>query len=192
MSRIRSALAAGAILFGSSAALLTAGVASADPLPAPAPAPAPEVPGLSMLTQFINPANAPQLLQAASSIFAPKATTAPAIPAASPVAPTAPAPLATAALNLPQAPAAQPAVQAPVLGNSGDLPSALPSGTLNIPTIPGLPIPLPQTVSFPGDVAPIAAAAPAVASTPAYVAPMAAANSPMPSIGALFPAYALP
>jgi hypothetical protein len=207
MSRIRNALATGAILLGSSAALLTGGIAKADPLPAPAPvpAPAPAAQGLGALTQLINPANAPQLLQMAASMFTPKPATTAVSPAAYPAAvaaplapaalapPAAPAPLATASLNLPQSPITPAAVQPPVLGNSGDLPaSALPAGELNIPNLPGLPVPLPEHLSFPGDLTALIPGAPAAAPSQGITTPTAAANSPMPAIGALFPAYALP
>jgi hypothetical protein len=174
--------------------MLTGGIAKADPLPAPGPVPS--VPGLNMLTQLINPSNAPQLLQAATSMFNPKPAAASVAPAAA-AAPAAPAPLATASLNLPQVPGTVPAVQAPTLGNSGDLPTgALPSSQLTLPNVPGLPMPLPQALSFPGDLAalmpgaPGAAAHPASATAPAV--PAASATSPMPGLGALFPTSALP
>lgn len=217
MSAIRSVLTTGAILVGSSLALLTGGIAKAEP--APIPAPVPEIPGLSMIQQIVNPATAPQLLQAAASMFNPKPATGPLAPAAVPVglpagvpagvsagAPIAAAPLASAALNMPQAPIAGlpavglpalpglvPAVTPPTLGNSGDLPvsTPLPSGQLNIPNMPGLPVPLPAQLAFPGDLATLLPGAPG-ASAPVYPAPAAAATSPMPGLGALFPTSALP
>ena len=89
MSRIRSVLSTTAILMGSSAALLTGGIAKADTAPAPAPA----VPGLSMIQDLVNPAKAPQLLQSAATLL----TGAPAAVASV----TAP-PVASAAVTLPQ------------------------------------------------------------------------------------------
>ena len=80
MSGIRSALTTTAIVVGAGAAMLTGGIAKADPaVPAP-PVPAPSVPGLSMVEQFVDPAKAPQMLQNAASIL----TGPPAAPAAPP------------------------------------------------------------------------------------------------------------
>ena len=98
MSRFRSLFSTAAVIVGSGAALLTGGIAKAEPAP---PVPAPSVPGLSMIQQFMDPSKAPQMLQAASSFLN---------GAAAPAAPAAPPPLASAALNLPQQ--AAPAVPA--------------------------------------------------------------------------------
>ena len=67
MSRIKTVLTGSAILVGSSAALLTGGIAKADTAPLPVPMPA--VPGISMLQDLMNPGKLPQVLQAASSVL---------------------------------------------------------------------------------------------------------------------------
>ncbi|MGB9223929.1 MAG: hypothetical protein WCB80_11690, partial [Mycobacterium sp.] len=60
MPTIWTFVRAGAVLVGSSAALLTGGIAHADPGPAPAPAPNPG----NIAQQLIaSAANAPQILQ---------------------------------------------------------------------------------------------------------------------------------
>ena len=218
MSRLRTALTTTAILAGSSAALLTGGIANAEPAPAPV---VPQIPGLSVIQSL--PAVGPQLLQAASQVLTG--------PAAAPVAPAVPPALATATVNLPAQPAAAtagipgltpatgipgltPATAPAITGVPGYAPGTepvaapataatselIPSGDINLPSIPGLPIPLPQRISFPGALtsllpgatpaAPVAVAAPAIAQP--GIAPAASATSPLPGIGALFPAYALP
>ena len=193
MSRIRSVFTTGAILVGSSVALLTGGIAKADPVVAP-PVPAPAVPGMDMITQLAG--NAPQLLQAASSMFSPKpaAVAAPLqTPPAAGLAPLAPlaaqTPLAPLALPMTGAPAVQP----PVLGNSGDLPASAPGG-IAIPNLTGLPVQLPPQLSVPGDLASLMPGAPGATAHPGAAAPVptAAATSPMPGLGTLFPTSALP
>ncbi|HNM85973.1 MAG TPA: hypothetical protein PKI77_15790, partial [Mycobacterium sp.] len=154
MSRIKTVLTSSAILLGSSAALLTGGIAKAEP--APFPVPTPNVPGLSMIQGLMDPAKLPQMLQAASSVL----TTAPAAlsPAAATV-PAAPAPLATATLNgIPgitpaAAPAAAPTV--PATGNT-----FLPANQVAAPGIPGVPQ-LGQFLNLPGDIAALMPGAPA-------------------------------
>jgi hypothetical protein len=226
MSRIRNALTTTAILVGSSAALLTGGIARADTAPAPPPA----IPGLNMFENLINPANAPQLLQAAASVLTGAQ--------AAPVTPVTPPSLATASVTLPQQPAATvpgaaafpgivpgaatlpgivpptvpaatvPAATAPATVFPGIMPATppatpvanglIPTGELTLPSVPGLPIPLPQRLAFPGDLAsllpgsPGAAVSPGAAATAPGIIPAAAATSPMPGLGALFPTAALP
>jgi len=202
MSRIRSAFATGAILVGSSVALLTGGIAKAEPAPAvPAPAPGipgiPGAPGMDMITQLAG--NAPQLLQAASQMFNPKPATAPVTPPVAGLAPLAPlaapiAPLAPLAQPLTGAPAIQP----PILGNSGDLPASAAPGALglpNLPAIPGLPAPVSQALNFPGELSKLMPGAPGgggLAQPASVSVPQPAATSPMPGLGTLFPTSALP
>jgi hypothetical protein len=234
MSRFRNVFTTTAILVGSSAALLTGGIAKADP----APVPLPPVPGLSMIQGLLDPANAPQLLQAASSVLSGASAVAP--------APVATPPIASASVNLPQQPAALPgtaalpgvatlpgtapaAVPAASPGTAtlpGTVPAAvpaalpgtatlpgiapaavpaatapavatpelIPTGQLNLPSLPGLPVPLPQHLSFPGDLdlASLIPGTPGAAIAQPGVAPAASATSPMPAVGALFPTSALP
>jgi hypothetical protein len=106
--------------------------------------------------------------------------------------PQAPIPAVTAPGTV-ALPGIVPATTPPILGNSGDLPVAtpLPSGQLNIPGVPGLPVPLPAQLAFPGDLATLLPGAPG-ASAPVYPPPAPAATSPMPGLGALFPTSALP
>ena len=209
MSRIRSLCTTAAIVVGSSAALLTGGIAKADPAPAPVPA----IPGLNMVEQLINPAIAPALLQTAASVLTGRPAAAP-VPAAAP-APAAPAPLATAALNLPQqavgTPAGIPAAPAALPGTLPAAPAlpaaapAAPAATLPNPlaSLPGLPVPLPADLPFPtgglasllpalGVPAPNLAAAPApVAAAPVAAAPAANTVS-VPALPSLFPTSVLP
>lgn len=222
MSRIRNAFTTTAILAGSSAALLTGGIARADTAPAPPPA----VPGLNMFENLINPANAPQLLQAAASVL----TGAQAAPAT----PVTPPSLATASVTLPQQPAATvpgtaafpgvvpgaaaipgiapanaafPGIApgaaafpniAPATVPAATVPATpvasglIPTGELTLPSLPGLPIPLPQRLAFPGDLASLLPGSPGSAVTAPGIIPAAAATSPMPALGALFPTSALP
>ena len=215
MSRIKSVLSTTAVLVGSGMALLTGGIAKAEP--APPAVPVPSVPGLSMIQQFIDPAKAPQLLQNAASILT---------GVAAPAAPAAPPPLASAALNMPQQ---QPAPAAPASLLPGILPattpatatapaaglapagiapaaglapaagpaSTVPSADFTLPQVPGLPVPLPQHLSLPGDLtsllpgaAPSMTAAQAAAA--AAGAPAASAPSVAPALASLFPTNALP
>ena len=54
MSRIKTVLTSSAILLGSSAALLTGGIAKAEP--APLPVPTPNVPGINIIQGLMDPA----------------------------------------------------------------------------------------------------------------------------------------
>jgi hypothetical protein len=211
MSRTKSLFSATAIVMGASAALLTGGIAQADPAPAPSPA----GPGLNMIQQLMDPAKAPQFLQAATAILtglnsAPPATAA--IPAAAPS-------LATATVNLPQTPGALPLPGMPTAALPGMPASTLPgmpTSTLpgmpaaplpgmpattplsaavppaaGLSTIPGLPVPLPANLPFPTDLSALLPAAgipaPNLSGTPA-AAPAAAPSLSIPS---LFPTSAL-
>ena len=221
MSRFRNVFTTTAILVGSSAALLTGGIAKADP----APVPLPPIPGLSVIQGLLDPAKAPQLLQAASSVLS-------GTPAAA-AAPVAAPPIASASVNLPPQPATVPgtaalpatatlpgvatppatapaAVPAALPGTAalpGIAPAAvpaaiapaatpelIPTGQLNLPSLPGLPVPLPQHLSFPGDLdlASLMPGTPGAAIAQPGVAPAPSATSPMPGVGALFPTSALP
>ena len=222
MSRFRNVFTTTAILVGSSAALLTGGIAKADP----APVPLPPIPGLSMIQGLLDPAKAPQLLQAASSVLS-------GTPAAA-AAPVAAPPIASASVNLPQqpaavpgtaalpatatlpgvatppatAPAAVPAARCPAPPHCPAIapaavpaaiapaatPELIPTGQLNLPSLPGLPVPLPQHLSFPGDLdlASLMPGTPGAAIAQPGVAPAPSATSPMPGVGALFPTSALP
>jgi hypothetical protein len=216
MSRIRNAFTTTAILVGSSAALLTGGIARADTAPAPPPA----IPGLNMFENLINPANAPQLMQAAASVLTgaqgaratpvtPPSLATPAFPGIAPahaafpgIAPANAAfpgiPPSNAAFpGIPPAnaafpgivPATVPAATAPAIPVASGL---IPTGELTLPSLPGLPIPLPQRLTFPGDLASLLPGSPGSAVTAPGILPAAAATSPMPGMGALFPTYALP
>ncbi|MCV7229928.1 hypothetical protein [Mycolicibacterium komossense] len=209
MSRTKSLFSATAIVVGSSAAMLTGGIAKADPVPPPSPA----LPGINIMEQLIDPAKAPQLLQQATAMLTGLNATSPATPAipasALPTLGTPAAPsLATASVNLPQPTSVLP-------GMPGALPAALPltasvPGTLpgmppaavpapapaGLSTIPGLPIPLPANLPIPTDLAGLLPAAGVPAPnfgtnpvSPIGTAPAAAPIAPMPSI---FPTSALP
>src|ERR1700712_2450607 len=167
MSRTKSLLTASAIVVGSSAAMLTGGIAKADPVPAPSPA----LPGINIMEQLIDPAKAPQLLQQATAMLTGLNATSPATPAipasalpslGSPAAPS----LATASVNLPQPTAALPGMPGalpgtqpltaalPATGLPG-MPAAAPTAPApaGLSTIPGLPVPLPANLPFPTDLA---------------------------------------
>ncbi len=191
MSRTKSLLTATAIVMGSSAALLTGGIAQAEPAP---PAPSPIQPGINMFEQLIDPAKAPQLLQQATAMLtglnaAPPAAPAPVSPLAAPATPLAAAasPLATATVNLPQPATALPGTT-PL---PGALPAAAAAAPAAAPTLPGpladLPIPTDLSALFPaaGIPAPNFGTPAAAGTAPAAVAPV----TPMPS---LFPTSALP
>lgn len=162
MSRTKTLFAGSAMLAGVSAALLTGGIAKADT--APAPAPVPGLPGIGMFEQFLNPGMAPQLLQAAQQTLTGAQAATPAQPAQQP--------LATGSLNLPNVaspaatnPATAPAATNPLLPTltpaitpettpastaTGPAGGLLPSAEVTMPQVPGMPIPLPQTVNIPG------------------------------------------
>lgn len=186
MSGIRSVLSSTAIVVGAGAALLTGGIAKADPA-APS-VPTPNVPGLAVVEQFADPSKAPQMLQAAASIL--NGT------AAAPAAPVTPPPVASASVNLPQQglpgmPAATPAVPATPAA------PATPGIEATLPQLPGMPVPLPQQVSFPGDLAsllPLGAPSmtPAQAAATAATTPSAASPMTAPALASLFPTNALP
>jgi hypothetical protein len=177
-------------------ALLLSATAAADPVPAPAPA-MPNIPFLNS----INPAMAPQLLQGLASAFTGGAAT----PAAAPAA--APAPAATASVTLPQAPAAAaapaasplaaalPAAAAPAAAPAAASPAAglIPTAEVQLPQVPGSPLPMPQQVNFPGDLASLMPAGTPLANllpkSPTAV-PAAAATAAAPALAA--PAAAAP
>ena len=179
-------------------ALGLSATAAADP--AAAPAPAPSVPGLPFLQQLVtNPAAATQLIQGLTSMLgsaqaaAPAAAATPAVAAAptpaAAAAPT-PAPAATASVTLPQ-PAAPAAAPAAATAPATAAPNLLPSGEMNIPNMPFLPVPLPQQVSFPGDLAALMPSGLLPGAKPA-AAPVAPAAAPAPAPAAPAPAAAAP
>jgi hypothetical protein len=176
--------------------------------PAPAPPAIPSVPGLS----FLDPANAPLLLQGLSTTFSQMTSPATAVAPAAPTAPT-----ATASVNLPQpaalpapvnalglptaaAPAAAPAAATPAQG-------IVPSAEVSIPQVPGSPLP-PQQLAFPGALTslipegvPLANLLPQPATAAAAAAPAAAPAATATATGVqsleslaplVFPASALP
>jgi hypothetical protein len=172
MSTIWTLLRATAVVVGSSAALLTGGIAHADTAP-PAP-----VPNIGSIGQQL--ANAPQLLQGLTSALGGAPATPPTpppmasadirvpqlpanVPGASALAPpaTSPAPGTSAAMPglnsiLPgtaaSVPSAAPGVAAPAAG-PGQL---MPNAQVSLPNVPFSPVPLPQQVSLPGDLASLA------------------------------------
>jgi hypothetical protein len=191
MSRTRNRFVISAV----AAAGLFAGVLAMSPTAVADPAAPliPGVPGANMLQQL-----APQLLQSFAAAFLGN----PAAPAAVPAAPA-----AGAAVDLPQAaPAAVPAAvpAAPATGADGLIPTA----QVDLPSVPGLPVPLPSQLSLPGDLAalapgglpmpdlaakPAAAAMAPAAAAPAAVAPVATAAAPAESaIASFFPVSGLP
>jgi hypothetical protein len=190
MSSTRKLFATAAVLLGSSAAMLMGGIARAEP--APAPNPGLPVPGLNnLVTQLMNPATAPQLLQAAASVLTGASATAP--------TPVAPPPLASAALNVP--PPAVPGLAQP----AATTPSA-PTAQLDLPQVPGLATPLTQQLPFPANLAslipagiplpnvgtPPAAPAATRPALPSVAAPAAAAPAAVSPLPALIPVAGLP
>ncbi|CAN5358268.1 hypothetical protein BH09ACT7_BH09ACT7_48240 [soil metagenome] len=217
MSRTKNLFTASAIVVGSSAALLTGGIAKAEP----APPPNPIMPGINMMEQLIDPAKAPQLLQQATAML----TGLNAAPPAAVPAAAAPS-LATASVNLPQtataalpgmptaataalpgmptaATAALPGMPTAATAALPGMPGALPAATAPVPaglsTIPGLPVPLPANLPFPTDLSALfpaagipapnlgGTAAPATPGAPALLAPAA----PAAPLTGLFPTSAL-
>ncbi|OBJ67818.1 hypothetical protein [Mycobacterium sp. 1274756.6] len=198
MSFTRSLLTATAVVAGSSAALLMGGIAKADTAPAPNPA----VPGTTAVEQLAAvPAAAPQVLQNLTGLPA--------------TAPAPQPPTATASVNLPQpAPAVpQPAATNPLPGLTATNPVApatspvtganqlVPNAQFNIPNVPGLPVPLPQQVSLPGDFTSLLPGGLPAATTPGTVPGVAPVTSPaatspstglVPDMASLFPVSALP
>ncbi|KAA8969225.1 hypothetical protein [Mycobacterium sp.] len=157
MPTIWTLLRATAVVLGGSAALLAGGLlgtAHADPAP---PIPAPNI-GQQLLNTA---ASAPQMLQSLATALG-----------ATPPAPATPPPLASAAIQMPQlpqsaaAPGATSAVPGALPGATSLLPGAptpaagpaqlVPSAQLGLPQVPFLPVPLPQQVSLPGDLASLA------------------------------------
>lgn len=137
MSMTRSLLTATAVVVGTSTAMLMGGVARADTAPAPNPTP----PGVSAIEQLANiPATAPMMLQDAAAKLQGPAT-----------APVAPPPAASASVNVPQPhlPGQVPAtaLNPAVAPNS----TMAPNASVKLPTVPGLPVPLPQELAFPGN-----------------------------------------
>jgi hypothetical protein len=213
MSRTKSLLTATAIVVGSSAAMLTGGIAKADPVPAPSPV----LPGINIMEQLIDPAKAPQLLQQATAMLTGlNATSAatPSIPASAlPTlgAPGAPS-LATASVNLPQPVSTLPGMPgavAPALPLTATVPeSTLPgmpaapapaAAPLGLSTIPGLPVPLPANLPLASDLAAMLPGAGIPAPnfgtnpvSPIGAAPAAAPVAPIAAMPSIFPTSALP
>jgi hypothetical protein len=211
MSTIGTFVRATAVVAGSSAALLLGGLmgtAHADPV---APVPAPDISQQLVGTA----AQAPQLLQnVAGALGGQPATPPPLASAAIKMPQQAAAPTAGSSLLPGLASPAQATSAAPSLGIPGltsptpattsspglSLPgltapaapapaanptSMLPQAQLNLPQIPGMPFPLPQQVSLPGDLASLftgsplssglASAAGIPAAAPAATLPLTAA-----------------
>jgi hypothetical protein len=180
--------AAGAV----SAALALSATATAEPAPPP---PSPALPGLPFIQQLVaNPAAASQLMQGLATVLstAQGATAAPATPP----------PAATASVTLPQPPAALPGTPAAPVNTPAATPATapqnvVPTGQMNVPNVPFLPVPLPQSVAFPGDLAalmpagtPLANLAPKSppATAPAATAPAATAPAAPPAPAPAAPA----
>ncbi|MDI3314116.1 MAG: hypothetical protein QJR12_07485 [Mycobacterium sp.] len=221
MSPIGTLLRTAAVVAGSSAAVLVAGpwtAAHADPAP---PAPVPNVG-----EQLVNTAaNAPQMLQSLATALGATPPAPPAPPPLASAAIRVPQPpsagaasavpgAASAVPGMPGAAAAVPGIISPVPGaNTGisgvtavpgatvPAPAAgpaqlLPSAQVNLPAMPFLPTPLPQQVSFPGDLAaflpgatptPPGATRPGTVGVPAVGAMPASTPNPL-----LLPVSALP
>lgn len=174
MSMTRSLLTSTAVLVGTSTAMLMGGIAKAEP----APAPSPVLPAISAIEQLANvPAIAPRILQDAASSLTGVPATAPAPAAPSPAASiTLPQPSLPGQIGLPQPatvvhPASIPAAS-PVMDPS----QLVPNASMNLPTVPGLPVPLPQQVSLPGDLASLLPGVPSV--TPGVLPGTAPAVTP--------------
>jgi hypothetical protein len=236
MSTVRTFVRATAVVAGSSAALLMGGLmgtAHADPAPLPAPNVGEQLVGTAASAPQVlqnvagalggQPATPPPLASASIKMPPQAATTTPgatsllpglASPTPASATPglgipglTTPAPAATSTpgLSLPGLTPTVPAA-APATNPAGMLPQA----QLNLPQIPGLPFPLPQQVSLPGDLtsllgggSPLTSGLASAAGVPAAVAPAAslpAASLPLaaapvlPSAAgaSLFPVSALP
>lgn len=189
-SRYRFAISAGAAAAAGlfSALLALSPTAAADPATPSNPA----MPVLNTVQQiFAAPAS--QLLQNAASAL----TGVPQTPAT----PVAAGPLATASGSPPRPATTTAAV--PATGASG----LVPTGQLNLPKVPGLALPLPDQLSFPGDLASLVggsipvpnlgtgsatSAAPAVR-VPGVVAPAIGASMPgQTALPLLLPISALP
>ncbi|KCL61834.1 hypothetical protein, partial [Mycobacterium tuberculosis] len=153
MPTIWTFVRAAAVLVGSSAALLTGGIAHADP--APAPAPAPNIP-----QQLISSAaNAPQILQnLATALGATPPLSAPKVAEPAPAAPGITAtfpgltPAAPAAAAAPALTPSIPGVNAPIPGITPAAPALPVTAPAAAPTIPGVNAPIPGiTAPAPGD-----------------------------------------
>jgi hypothetical protein len=210
MPTIWTYLRATAVVVGSSAALLTGGIAHADPVPA-VPDPVQNIP-----QQLIaSVANAPQILQNFATALGAQPPAAPATPGITfpGLTPAAGAPSASSpaavpglgsipGLTAPAAPAVPAAPAAPAIPGLSSIPgltapaapasaAAPASGPLsqvanvNMPALPGLPLNVPPKLSLPGDLPALASALPGAAGAPAAVAPAAAA--PMPSLLSALP-----
>ena len=130
MPTIWTYLRATAVVVGSSAALLTGGIAHADP--APAPAPAPDMSAVAAIPQQLiaSAANAPQILQ----------NLATALGATPPAAPAAPG--ITFPGLAPATPASPPAAIPSIPGLTPPA-AATPAAPAATPTIPGVNAPIP-------------------------------------------------
>lgn len=191
MPTIWTFVRAAAVLVGSSAALLTGGIAHADP--APAPAPAPNIP-----QQLISSAaNAPQILQnLATALGATPPLSAPKVAEPAPAAPGITAtfpgltPAAPAAAGAPALTPSIPGVNAPIPGITAPAPAAaavpasvpgVPSAKVDLPQLPYLPLQVPQQLSLPADLPALASGViPAAPIAPTPPAPGAPALPPGP------------
>ncbi len=177
MPTIWTYLRATAVLVGSSAALLTGGIAHADPVPAP---PVPNIP-----QQLISSAaNAPQILQNLATALGATPPSAPAAPGISfpgvpPAAATAPASSPAAFPSIPgltspatpAAPATTPGLQGLIPGLTQQAPAA--PAAPAAPSIPGLP-------AIPGLSTPAAPATPPAPQLPQAKVDMPALPSGLP------------
>lgn len=184
-TRIRNASTAVAAAGLFSVVVALSPTAAADP----ATPTSPGVPGLDTVQQLAaSAAGMAQSVQSAASAIA-------GVPA-TPATPAAPPPLASAAVTVPQAAAAS------ALQNGSA--NAVPAGQVNLPTVPGLPVPLLDKFSLPGDLASLVRGGvpvpnlgvqpAAAAATPTSTAPGTAAGAaPAPTgLAALLPISALP
>src|ERR1700742_1332293 len=178
MSTVRTFVRATAVVAGSSAALLFGGLmgtAHADPAPVPTPDISQQLVGTAaqapQMLQSVagalggQPATPPPLASASIKMPQTAGTTGPALPAGSSLLPGLASPTPTSAtpgLGLPgltsPAPAATstpglglPGLTTPAAAPATNPAAMLPQAQLNLPQIPGLPFPLPQQVSLPGD-----------------------------------------
>jgi hypothetical protein len=201
MSSITNRFAATAVAAAGlcSAVLVLCPSASADPTTPANPA----VPGLNMVQQLAaapGPAITGLLQSAAGALGGVPAT--PAAPSAATASvslpqPATPPPAAAASVTLPQ-PASAAAAAAPVAGSAPTVPTA----EVNLPNIAGVPLPLPQQLSVPADLAalipgglqlPNLGAKPATtALNSAVTAPARAAAPAQNPLGSLLPLSALP
>ena len=193
--KFTSKMLATSVITAASAAGLALGLSATAAAEPAAPAPAPTLPGLPFLQQLAtNPAAASQLMQGLTSVLSGAQAAAPAAAPRHTRAGRNRVGHSSAACSPAAAPAAaaRPAAAAAPATAPQNL---IPSGEMNVPNVPFLPVPLPQQLSFPGDLAAlmpsglIPAATPAAA--PAAAAPAAAAP-PLPAAAAPAPAAAPP